>query len=294
MHHLRFRLFSKYTLYSCLGLVFLFGSVIECQSQSKFRIGLSGGFGSTRLAVNPVVANGPDRFGTRFSTTVPLGLHAGWFKAEGFGFSTGLQLTMQEVRAGYGDRPGTNQGNRVLSPRNAVESIPRFSIPLMAQYRKSISQTMPLSMQFGAGLAVDFYDPFSGYSATSFGGFDTLNPMGDVLSVSQYEILRTVSASAKLEASIGIDFTRGSRLELGSVFSFGLQNIYEGDYYYFEDVNIPDQIFFGEEGDFEEFLKDNTPLDHYSFSSRGSYLVVYLRYWLPRLGFMDNLKKTPK
>lgn len=273
----------------CWGILLLFLAFLpDTEAQSNFRIGVSGGFGSTRLDVKPIIATTGDDFGSRFSTTVPLGLMAGWFKPNGLGVSTGLEFTLQEMRAGYGDRPG-EQEEAFFTPRNATEAVPRISIPIMAHYRKSISQTMPLSMQFGAGVAVDFYDAYSGAAGSGF-GIDTTDRFQEVFWASQYEVLHTVSASARLEASIGLDFTRGSRLELGSIFSLGLQKIYEGEFYYYENVSTPSNFFTGD--GLSTLIDENTPLDQYHFSSRGSYLAVYLRYWLPRLSFLNRKESS--
>ncbi|MGD1843859.1 MAG: hypothetical protein ACFB10_00520 [Salibacteraceae bacterium] len=271
------------TLVTAFALcLFPFDATVLAQSNLQF--GLSAGFGSTRQSINEVVATSGDNFGNRFSSTLPLGIYASMIPYKGLGWSSGFELTYQEMRAGYGDRINNNpDGGVLLTPRNAVESITRYSIPLMLHYRKPVSQLAPISAQIGAGFALDFYDSYSGYSATGQ-SIDSGTVQLDEAVYNNYIIPHTVSGSFRVEANLGYDFTRGGRLELGALFSFGLRNIYEGDFYYFENVEAPADPQ-GLLIDFEELVNREQPVDHYSYTSRGSYGVLYMRYWLPHLIF---------
>ncbi|MGD1843860.1 MAG: hypothetical protein ACFB10_00525 [Salibacteraceae bacterium] len=259
-------------------------------AQADFRLGLSLGFGSTNQKVEEVVGNSGGDFSKQFSNTFSFSALASMIPDTGFGWSSGFELTHQEMKSGYGDVDPNAEAS--LFPRNAIVQVTRYAIPLMMHYRKPIGQKVPVSMQIGTGMSLDFYEPYSGYFAYT-SPYETGASRLDAVIYQEYRVPNAVSGSARLEASLGYEFSRGGRAELGGLLSLGLRKIYEGEFYLFEDAEAA--YFPLKRGvDFNEIVTNEAPVDHYKYRSKGSFGVVYLRYWLPNIVFPFGAKQQIK
>lgn len=283
MNYLHRRHCTVFGLLLVLAIGFQYRSI----AQSNFRIGFATGLGSSGISAKAHQRLVGGKSTHRSSATKPKIIQIAWQPVKGWGFSTGIENTYQNLSRSYFHE----EAQTSVSLGNDFQ---RWSIPLMLTYRNWISKKHYLAGLVELGGAIGLQE-VNKNDPNRKGRYFAGDPTGRLGARSAWAYRHhspsVLSASLRMTLAFSLDLVGGGRLDWGASGRLGLRSLYEGEFYFLE--ASPDASY-APNSDFQDFVDEQTITDHYELTSKGSFAVLFVRYWLPKFYLARKKRdKTP-